>query len=138
MGLMSDFRNVGKMVQETLNNSMAESLEVDGKIGNNTIGELNNIPENKVDKFMDDLKEKRLEYLQRLPDWEKYGDGWTNHTNAYCFGNIFSLLKNSSLQKLKYVYLHLMDCNIHRLYIDSFLLVLFHCLILHRIFPKLF
>ncbi len=32
---------------------------------------------------MDDLKESRLEYLQRLPDWEKYGDGWTNRTNRY-------------------------------------------------------
>ena len=83
MGLMSNFRNVGKMVQETLNDSIGESLKVDGKIGNNTIGALNNIPENKVDKFMDDLKENRLEYLQGLPDWEKYGDGWTNRTNRY-------------------------------------------------------
>ena len=83
MGLMSNFRNIGKMVQETLNDSMGESLKVDGNIGNNTIGALNNIPENKVDKFMDDLKENRLEYLQRLPDWGKYGDGWTNRTNRY-------------------------------------------------------
>ncbi len=83
MGLMSNFRNVGKMVQKTLNDSMGESLKVDGKIGNNTIGALNNIPENKVDKFMDDLKENRLEYLQRLPDWKKYGDGWKNRTNTY-------------------------------------------------------
>ena len=83
MGLMSNFGNVGKMVQETLNDSMGESLKVDGKIGNNTIGALNNIPENKVDKFMDDLKENRLEYLQRLPDWGKYGDGWANRTNRY-------------------------------------------------------
>ena len=83
MGLMSNFRNVGKMVQITLNDSMGESLKVDGKIGNNTIGALNNIPENKVDKFMDDLKENRLEYLQGLSDWEKYGRGWTNRTNRY-------------------------------------------------------
>ena len=83
MGVMSNFRNVIKMVQKTLNDSMGESLKVDGKIGNNTIRALNNIPENKVDKFMDDLKENRLEYLQRLPDWEKYGDGWTNRTNTY-------------------------------------------------------
>ena len=80
---MSNFGNVGKMVQETLNDSMGESLKIDGKIGDNTIGVLNNIPADKIDKFMDELKENRLEYLQGLPDWDKYGRGWTNRTNTY-------------------------------------------------------
>lgn len=62
---------------------------------------LNNIPENKVDKFMDDLKENRLEYLQRLPEWEKYGDGWTNRTNTYCFGDTFSLFNKSFIAEIK-------------------------------------
>ena len=83
MGVMSNFGNVGKMVQETLNESMGESLKIDGKIGDNTIGALNNIPADKIDKFMDELKENRLEYLQGLPDWDKYGRGWTNRTNRY-------------------------------------------------------
>ena len=50
---------------------------------------------------MDDLTENRLEYLQRLPDWEKYGDGWTNRTNTYCFGNIFSLYKKFFIAEIK-------------------------------------
>jgi hypothetical protein len=49
----------------------------------NTINALNDIPVYKVNDFMDDLKENRLEYLQRLPDWGKYGDGWANHTNTF-------------------------------------------------------
>ncbi len=83
MGIMSNFGNVGKMLQETLNESIGESLKIDGKIGDNTIEALNNIPADKVDKFMNNLKENRLEYLQRLPDWDKYGHGWTNRTNRY-------------------------------------------------------
>ena len=83
MGLMSNFTNVGKMVQETLNNSIGENLAVDGKMGNDTIAALNSIPDDNLDKFMNDLKENRLEYLQGLSDWEKYGDGWANRTNKY-------------------------------------------------------
>ena len=83
MGVMSNFNNVGKIVQETLNDSMGENLKIDGKIGNNTIDALNNIPDNKIDDFMQDLKENRIEYLQGLSDWDKYGNGWTSRTNRY-------------------------------------------------------
>ena len=83
MGVMSNFNNVGKIVQETLNDSMGANLKTDGKIGNNTIDALNNIPDNKIDDFMQDLKENRIEYLQGLSDWDKYGNGWTNRTNRY-------------------------------------------------------
>ena len=83
MGVMSNFRNVIKMVQKTLNDSMSENLVVDGKMGKNTINALNDIPLYKVNDFMNTLKENRIEYLRGLSDWEKYGDGWTNRTNRY-------------------------------------------------------
>ena len=80
---MSNFNNVGKIVQETLNDSMDANLKIDGKIGDKTIDALNNIPDDKVDDFMQDLKENRIEYLQSLSGWDKYGDGWTGRTNRY-------------------------------------------------------
>ena len=83
MGVMSNFNNVGKIVQETLNDSMGENLKIDGKIGDNTIKALNNIPDDKVDDFMQDLKENRIEYLRGLSGWTKYGEGWTSRTNRY-------------------------------------------------------
>ena len=83
MGVMSNFYNVGKIVQETLNNSMDANLRVDGKIGDNTINALNNIPDDKVDNFMQGLKENRIKYLRGLPGWGKYGRGWTNRTHRY-------------------------------------------------------
>lgn len=83
MGVMSNFRNVIKMVQKTLNDSMGENLVVDGKMGKNTISALNDIPVYKVNDFMNALKENRIEYLRGLSDWEKYGRGWTNRTNRY-------------------------------------------------------
>ena len=83
MGVMSNFNNVVKIVQKTLNYSRGENLNIDGKIGNNTINALNNIPSNKIDDFMRDLKENRIEYLQKLPEWNKYGKGWTARTNRY-------------------------------------------------------
>jgi len=83
MGVMSKFNEVGKIVQKTLNNSMGTNLKIDGKIGDNTISALNNIPDNKLDNFMQNLKENRIEYLRSLPDWNKYGRGWANRTNRY-------------------------------------------------------
>ena len=83
MGVMSNFKNVIKMVQKTLNDSMGKNLVVDGKMGKNTIKALNDIPVYKVNDFLDTLKENRIEYLRSLSDWEKYGDGWANRTNTY-------------------------------------------------------
>lgn len=83
MGVMSNFSNVGKIVQKTLNESVNANLKTDGIIGDNTINALNNIPENKIDDFMKDLKENRIEYLRGLSGWAKYGKGWTNRTNRY-------------------------------------------------------
>ena len=83
MGVMSNFNNVGKTIQETLNDSMDANLKIDGKIGDKTIDALNNIPDDKVDDFMQDLKENRIEYLEGLSGWNKYRDGWTSRTNRY-------------------------------------------------------
>ncbi len=83
MGVMSNFDNVGKIVQKTLNNSMNTNLTIDGKIGTKTINALNNIPDDNIDDFMQDLKRNRIKYLQRLSGWDKYGKGWTNRTNRY-------------------------------------------------------
>jgi len=83
MGVMSKFSNVGKIVQNTLNESQNSGLKTDGVVGNKTIDALNNIPESGIERFMNSLKENRLNYLQNLPDWEKYKKGWTNRTNRY-------------------------------------------------------
>lgn len=83
MGVMSNFNNVMKMVQETINETTDDKVSVDGIIGDETLKALNNIPDNKVDDFMDALKENRLDYLHDLADWDKYGTGWTDRTNRY-------------------------------------------------------
>jgi len=56
---------------------------VDGDIGTRTIRALNNIPANQVDRFMEALRENRLEYLQSLGGWDRYGRGWEARTNRY-------------------------------------------------------
>ncbi len=83
MGVMSNFKNVAKMVQETINETTDNKVSVDGVIGDETLSALNNIPDDTVDDFMNALKENRLEYLQGLDTWDKYGRGWTNRTNRY-------------------------------------------------------
>jgi len=83
MGVMSNFNNVGKIVQETLNDSMNVNLKIDGKIGSNTINALNSIPDSKIDDFMKTLKEKRIKYLRGLSGYKRYGKGWINRTNRY-------------------------------------------------------
>lgn len=72
-----------KLVQETINEATNDKVSVDGIIGDETLKVLNNIPDDKVDDFMDALKEKRLEYLQGLDTWDEYGRGWTKRTNKY-------------------------------------------------------
>ena len=80
---MSNFNNVGKIVQKTLNNSIGANLQIDGKIGDKTLDALNSIPDIQIDDFMQDLKENRIEYLRGLSGWPKYRNGWTNRTNRY-------------------------------------------------------
>ena len=62
---------------------MGANLKIDGKIGENTIDALNNIPNNKIGDFMQDLKENRSEYRHGLSGWDKYGNGWAKRTNRY-------------------------------------------------------
>lgn len=67
----------------TLNEATGTTLRTDGIIGSGTIAALNNIPEDRVDDFMNTLRENRLEYLQGLEDWAQYANGWTARTNRY-------------------------------------------------------
>ena len=83
MGVMSKFRNVVKMVQKTLKDSMGKKLVMDGIMGDNTINALNDIPTCKENDFMVALKDARLEYLRTLSGWDKFGRGWTNRTSTY-------------------------------------------------------
>lgn len=83
MGVMSNFNNVVKLVQKTLNMSMDKNLAIDGKIGNNTIRALNSITPDKIDDFMINLIQNRIAYLRGLSGWNKYGLGWSNRTAKY-------------------------------------------------------
>lgn len=83
MGVMSNYSNVGKMVQNTINETQGTNLAVDGNIGARTIQALNNIPANQVERFMETLIEKRIEYLQSLAGWDRYGRSWESRTNRY-------------------------------------------------------
>lgn len=83
MGVMSNYSNVGTMVQNTINETQETNLAVDGYIGARTIQALNNIPANQVDRFMKALIENRIEYLQSLAGWNRYGRGWEARTNRY-------------------------------------------------------
>ena len=83
MGVMSNYSNVGRTVQNTINETQGTNLAVDGNIGARTIQALNNIPENQVDRFMEVLIKNRIEYLKSLAGWERYGRGWAARTNRY-------------------------------------------------------
>lgn len=83
MGVMSNFKNVGKIVQNMLNDHQHTRLKVDGVIGSKTIEALNNISEDDLENFMEELIENRLDYLRDLPDWSKYGRGWASRTKRY-------------------------------------------------------
>ena len=79
MGVMSNFNNVGKIVQETLNNSIGTNLKIDGKIGDKTINALNTIPDNKIDNFMQ--------------NYQIYSKILSKYHNI-CKNNVCFLLKN--------------------------------------------
>ena len=83
MGVMSNYSNVGRTVQNTINETQGTNLAIDGDIGTQTIQALNNIPENQVNRFMEVLIENRIEYLKGLADWDRYGRGWAARTNRY-------------------------------------------------------
>ena len=83
MGVMSNYSNVGRMVQNTINETQGITLAVDGDIGKQTIQALNNIPANQVDRFMEVLIENRIEYLKGLAGWDRYGRGWEARTKRY-------------------------------------------------------
>lgn len=83
MGVMSNYSNVGRTVQNTINETQGTNLAIDGNIGEQTIQALNNIPANQVDRFMEVLIENRIEYLKGLAGWDRYGRGWEARTKRY-------------------------------------------------------
>ena len=83
MGVMSNFKNVVKLVQRTLNTVCDTTLATDGIMGPHTVCAINAIPTNAIDRFMAALKTARIEYLRALPGWAKFGVGWTRRTNGY-------------------------------------------------------
>ncbi|MDR2933896.1 MAG: hypothetical protein LBU68_01275 [Rickettsiales bacterium] len=87
MGVMSNFNNVVKTTENTLNKFNKTSLQIKGAYNDTlrqeTIDNLNNISSNEIDNFMDMLKDDRLDYLKKLGDWEQFEDGWTSRTKGY-------------------------------------------------------
>lgn len=83
MGAMTSPKNVGNIVQDSINKTLQDKVVKDGIIGNETIKALNIIPENKKDEFMKNLFNYRMDFLKGLKDWKKYGDGWTIRTQGY-------------------------------------------------------
>jgi lysozyme family protein len=75
----------GKQLQESLNNFNNSNIKVDGIMGSKTIKEINDIPSNKINDFMDILKNNRMEHLQNgdKEKWEENKNGWTIRTLKY-------------------------------------------------------
>lgn len=83
MGVMTNPKNVGYIVQDSINTILPGSVIKDGHIGPDTIAVLNNIPDDKKDVFMQTLINNRLQFLQGLNSWSTYGHGWENRTKRY-------------------------------------------------------
>ena len=71
MGAMTSPKNVGNIVQDSINKTLQDKVVKDGIIGNETIKALNIIPENKKDEFMKNLFNYRMDFLKGLKDWKK-------------------------------------------------------------------
>lgn len=84
IGVMSGYGNMAKQIQEALNN-FGIKISIDKVMGNQTIGALNNIPNNQINNFMDVLKENRMRHLQNddPQKWQENKNGWTSRTMKY-------------------------------------------------------
>lgn len=83
MGVMSGPTNPTRMLQQTLNEQLGTNLPKTGYLGEQTVKAINSIPENKINNFMDALKENRMDALQKMPNWPTAQGGWTKRTMAY-------------------------------------------------------
>ena len=85
MKVMSGPSISGKQVQESLNKFNETNIKVDGIMGSKTIKEINEISSNKINDFMNVLKNNRMEHLQNddKQKWAENKNGWTSRTLRY-------------------------------------------------------
>ena len=80
-----------KQIQKWLN-TQGFKVAVDGKIGNQTIGAINDLIEVKGEKIaFESLEAHRRHFLSRLRDFDVFGRGWYNRLNdfvAYAYQTI--------------------------------------------------
>ncbi|MBD5405517.1 hypothetical protein HDR59_03150 [bacterium] len=79
MGVMTSPDNVALIVQNSLN-EYGLKTDIDGIMGKNTRTSLNKV--NDVEKFMDILIKNRIDFLNRLPEKDKW-KGWFPRTRSY-------------------------------------------------------
>jgi hypothetical protein len=77
--VLSGYPRMANQLQETLN------MPIDGVMGSNTIGILNNLSPSGASDFMDSFKENRMDHLQNddKEKWDENKNGWTDRTMRY-------------------------------------------------------
>lgn len=83
MNVMSGLKQATITIQRAFNSYTGGNIAVDGKLGKETIGALNNIPENKINDFMNIMIDTRLQSLQKMTNWPTAKNGWKNRTEKY-------------------------------------------------------
>lgn len=78
---MNVMGGAGRVIQRALNDNLGIDLVIDGIIGDKTIAAINSIDD--VSQFMEVLKQKRIEYLKRTPNWITARNGWIKRTDSY-------------------------------------------------------
>lgn len=83
--VMSGYENMVEQLQESLNKFNFTNSSIDGVMGSKTIKEINNIPSNKINDFMEILKDNRMEHLENddKQKWEENKNGWAERTRRY-------------------------------------------------------
>lgn len=76
---------MAEQLQESLNKFNFINSSIDGVMGSKTIKEINDIPSNKINDFMEILKDNRMEHLQNddKQKWEENKNGWAERTRRY-------------------------------------------------------
>jgi len=87
----SGVAGASRQIQKWLN-TQGFKVAVDGKIGNQTIGAINDLIEDKGEKIaFESLEAHRRHFLSRLKDFDVFGRGWYNRLNdfvAYAYDTI--------------------------------------------------
>ncbi len=82
MNVMSGVSCATRTAQIAINNT-GGNVAVDGILGKNTLGALNSIPSEKIDDYMDALKDTRMNFLRQTQNWPTAKGGWTTRTKRY-------------------------------------------------------